>query len=263
MAWGQREFCTCHDVARCRLCSLASRTAHINPPLTMLRKFTWTVALVALATGCAKKDASLPASASAAPDANAAPSTPSASTTTATTAPADSTDAQRELARKQAKLDYGTMEDGFMNDATAQWAASVTASSSFGQSRGEVAASNAPTNAAGPVDDKSWTNDKQDVGFDWLEATVAKPVSATAVRVVTNTNGVESINKIELQDVGGAWHSVWSGLSDQKQDSRGSRTWFVKTFERTTYQVKAVKITFANNVSSGYKEVNALQVVGQ
>jgi hypothetical protein len=225
----------------------------------MRRHLRCTVALIVLSTACSKKDAA-PAAASP----SAAPAvTPSATTTPTAAAPADSTDAQREQARKQAKLDYASMEDGYMNDATAQWAAAVTASSSFGQSRGEVSQSNVPANVVGPIDDKSWTNDKQDVGFDWLEATMAKPVSATAVRVVTNSNGVESINKIELQDVGGAWHTVWTGLSDQKQDSRGSRTWFVKTFERTAFQAKAVKITFANNVSSGYKEVNAIQLVGQ
>ena len=44
---------------------------------------------------------------------------------------------------------------------------------------------------------------------------------------------------------------------------RGGRTWLVKTFPKTATKVKAVKLTFANNVSSGYKEVDAVQLVGQ
>ncbi|MCC7055319.1 MAG: hypothetical protein IT355_18750 [Gemmatimonadaceae bacterium] len=219
-----------------------------------------TAVTIALLTACGKKAQD---AAPAAAAADAAP--PAASAASAAPAsPADSTDEQRETAKKQALLDYAAMEDRYMNDAGAQWAAAATASSTFGDDDGkEPASSNLPANAAGPVDEKSWTNNHQDLGMDWLEATFARPVNATAVRVVfENGEGVEAVSKVELQAIDGAWHAVWSGVSEDKADRRGQRTWFVRTFEKTPYQVKAVKLTIANNVQRGYKVVDAVQLVG-
>ena len=179
-------------------------------------------------------------------------------------APADSTDAQRETVKKQALLDYGAMEDRYMNDATAQWAATASASSTFGDDGGKVPSSGSlPKNVVGAVDGSTWTNNHQDIGFDWLETTVAKPVNATEVRAaLANGAGVEAVNKVELQDTDGKWYTIWSGISDVKHDARGSRTWFVRTFAKTAYKVKAVKVTIANNVERGYKAVDAVQLVG-
>ena len=185
----------------------------------------------------------------------AAPAAPAA----ASVDPDKLSNEQRELARKQAKLDYGTMEDKHINDARAQWAATATASTSFGNGESE---SNKPVNATGGLDGKSWTNNQQDIGFDWIELAYAKPVNATEVRAVVDRAAAESLTKIELQDTDGKWNQVWSGISDVKQDERGPRTWFVRTFDKTAYKVKAVKYTFANNVHSGYKEVEAAQLVG-
>jgi hypothetical protein len=209
-------------------------------------------------SACKKKAVDAPSATPAA----AAPAAPSAPVAAGT--PVDSSDAQRDMAKKQALMDYAAMEDRYMNDATAQWAASAKASSTFGDDDGKVpAASSLAANVAGAVDGKTWTNNKQDIGFDWLEATFAKPVNATEVRVVfSNGEGVEAVNKVELQDAAGAWNTVWSGISDQKAEARGNRTWFVRSFPKTAYQAKAVKITIANNVQRGYKVVDAVQLVG-
>jgi hypothetical protein len=177
---------------------------------------------------------------------------------------AEPTAEQAERAEKQALMDYATMEDQYINDTHAQWAATAKASSEFGDDRGDPADSNKATNVAGAVDGKTWTNNKQDVGMDWLEAAFAKPVSATEVRVVFQSGeGVEAVSKVELQDTQGNWNTAWSGLSDVKADRRGNRTWFVKKFDKTAYQAKAVKITIANNVQRGYKVVDAVQLVGE
>jgi len=179
-------------------------------------------------------------------------------------APADDGYEQRQRQKKQAQLDYATMEDQYINDPRGQWATEAKASSTFGDDHGkQPGASNLPANAVGPVDGRSWTNNHQDIGFDWLETTFAKPVSATEVRIVfPNGEGVEAVNKLELQDTDGKWTTVWSGLSDMKRDGRGSRTWFVRSFDKTTYKVKAVKFTIANNVQNSYKVVDAVQLVG-
>jgi hypothetical protein len=168
-----------------------------------------------------------------------------------------------ERAEKLALLDYATMEDNYINDAHAQWASTATASSTFGDDNGEPAQSNLASNVTGTVDSKTWTNNKQDVGMDWLETHVARAVAATEVRVVfQGGRGVEAVSKLELQDPQGNWNTVWSGLSDVKADNRGSRTWFVRKFEKTAYAVNAVKITIANNVQRGYKVVDAVQLIG-
>ena len=89
-------------------------------------------------------------------------------------------------------------------------------------------------------------------------------MNATEVRVVTVSNeAVESINKIELIDTEGSAHAIWSGLSETKQDERGARTWITRKFDATPYQVKSVKLTFANNVANGYKQVDAVQLIGE
>ena len=66
-----------------------------------------------------------------------------------------------------------------------------------------------------------------------------------------------------MQDATGHWNTLWSGLNDVPLEKRGPRNWFVKTFPKTTYPVQAVKVTFANNVERGYKEVDALQLIGE
>jgi hypothetical protein len=190
---------------------------------------------------CAKPDATRPAS----------PSTPAVDTPEA-----------REIARKQAALEYATQEDEFLNDAKGQWAVEATATSSFGETRGAVADSNQPRNMVGKPDTKTWTNDRQDLGFDSFETVYEKPVHATAVRVVI-TDGVEALSKVELRGATGAWSTAWSGLSDVKRNPHGPRTWFVRTFEKTAQPVQAVRVTIANNVDKGYKHVDAVQLVGE
>lgn len=167
---------------------------------------------------------------------------------------------QAERAKKMAALDYATMEDRSINDPRAQWASSAKASSTFGAEKAIDGQSGAH-NAVGAVDGKYWRNNQQDIGFDWIEATFDKPVNATEVRVVFE-DGAAAMTRLELQDTDGKWNTVWSGLSEVKSDKRGARTWFVRSFDKTAYKVKAVKATLANNVERGYKTVDALQLVG-
>lgn len=171
-------------------------------------------------------------------------------------------DEQRAMASKQTKLDYAHMEDNYINDAKGQWAATAKASSTFGDPKpSEV---NLAQNVVGPADSKEWTNNNQNMGFDWLEVGFAKPVFATEMRAVISAGDeVGAMNKLELQDTDGKWHTVWEGISDVKADDRGPRTWFVRTFPKTAYKVQAAKYTIANNVEPGYKNIDAVQLVGE
>ena len=179
--------------------------------------------------------------------------------------PASEPSAQdEERAKKQALMDYATMEDTYISDPLAQWATTAKASSTFGDDRGEPAESNLPAKVIGVTDGKVWINNRQDIGMDWLEVGFAKPVAATEVRVVFREgDGIEAVSKLELQDAQGKWNTIWSGISDVKADKRGSRTWFVRTFEKTAYPTSAVKVTIANNLERGYKRIDAVQLVGE
>lgn len=215
--------------------------------------------LAALLAACHKKEQpaaeAAPATATP-PAAAAAPAAPAAS--------ADPTPEQVEADKKKSLLEYGVMEDKFINDTRAQWASAAKASSIFGNSNNRKPGDpNMPDLATGPADGREWTNNDTDKGFDWLELSFDKPVSATEVRVVVPSGqGVEAINKVELQDTDAKWHTVWEGINDVKRDQRGNRTWFVRTFDKTSYKANGVKITFANNLKHDYKVVDAVQLVG-
>lgn len=215
-----------------------------------------------LVLGCNKKSTDASATASAVAS---APSTASVAAPAASPAPVEETPEQREMAKKKALMDYAQMEDQYINDSKAQWANDAKASSTFGEKNSSgPASSNLAINAKGAVDGKDWTNNNQDIGFDWLELSYEKPVSASEVRVVFQAGeGVEAISKIELQSTDGKWNTVWEGISDQKRDRRGNRTWFVRSFEKTNYKAKAVKVTLANNLERGYKVIDAVQLVGE
>ncbi|MHA4867663.1 hypothetical protein ACXZ1M_08170 [Duganella sp. PWIR1] len=215
------------------------------------------IMLAASLTACQKK----------ADDTAAAPApqpVPAAAPAPVETPPAELTSEQRKLAEKKAALDYGVMEDKYLNDPRAQWATEAKASSVFGDTNGATPSeSNLPDKATGPSDDRQWTNSNIDKGFDWLQLGYATPVNATELRfVISGGQGVEAINKVELQDTDDKWHTVWEGLSDAKRDTRGTRTWFVRSFEKTSYKAKGAKITFANNLQHDYKVIDAVQLVG-
>lgn len=213
--------------------------------------------LLALAA-CNKK----PPEEAAAPPASAEPAAAPSQA-----ANAEPTEEQRAAAEKQAKLDFATMEDKFLNDPQGQWAASAKASSSYGE-KGEqmpkTAEESRAWKATGKVDGNEWSQLEQDVGMDWLELGYAKPVNATALRAVfTSDEAVNAITKVELIDEAGSATVVWSGVSDVKPEENGPRTWFVREFPKTEKKVKGVKLTFANPVAIGYKNVDAVQLVGE
>lgn len=194
----------------------------------------------------------------------AAPETAPAATPAPAAEPAPQTDEQREMAKKQALLAFGVMEDKYLNDARGQWASEARASSTYGDSNGQTpSSSNVVQNAVGAPDEKRWSNGNIDKGFDWIEVGFATPVNATEVRVVLpQGQGIGAINKLELQDVDGKWVTVWEGLHNEKPDQRGDRSWFVRTFEKTAYKAKGARITYANNLHHDYKVVDAVQLVG-
>ncbi len=224
-----------------------------------------------LLAACAKKAPVPAAEAAPAPAAAAAPA-PAAAAPAPAPAPAaaangplqtpqvsmeNMNDEQKEMAKRQAKLDYSNMEDGYINDANGQWAKTATATSEYGGSTYE------PANATGKVDGKSFSTKGSDVGFDSLEVTFEKPVNATQLRVaISDGYGLEGITKLELQDTDGKWNTVWSGVNMVKADKRGARTWLVQPIEKTTYKAKAARITKSNAITTDRLYIDAVQLIG-
>lgn len=243
--------------------------------------FVLTAAAILSLSACKKQDDAAPAAdngaASVAPAGDtggaAAPAGTDASGTAAPAASGEAqpakelTEAEQERATAQGKLDFAKMEAGYIADPKGQWATSAKASSAYGDAgKPETSqdAQNTPWQATGAVNENSWSSAGTDVGFDWLELGYDKPVNATEVRVAFSTpSGPKSATKVELLDTDGNAHTVWEGLSDVSADERGPRTWFVRKFEATPYLVKGVKVTLANAVDSGYKEIDAVQLVSK
>jgi len=240
----------------------------------MYKTAAW-VAMAALAlsagAACKKKDKTEAAGAAgspAAPATETAPEVAAPAPDPAKAAEEAKEEAEREAAGKQQKkelLEYSTMEDRYLNDPKGQWASAAKASSSFSSAGKEPAdsqASNTPWQATAAPNGNAWTNDNQNMGIDWLELTYATPVAATEVRAVLLAS-VGALSKVELIDEAGTPHEVWNGTDEVKPDSRGPRTWFVHTFDKSPYKVAKAKLSFANAVSSGYKEVDAVQLIGE
>jgi len=221
----------------------------------MMNKYALVLPVFILAA-CAKK-APEPAPAPAPAPATAAAPAPAAAPATAQTDAANMSDEQKEVAKRQAKLDYSNMEDGYINDANGQWATAAKATSEYGGSTYE------PANATGKVDGKSYATKGSDVGFDSLEVSFDKPVNATELRVaITEGYGLEGITKLELQDTDGKWNTIWSGINTVKPDKRGARTWYVQPIEKTAYKAKAARITKSNNITTDRLYIDAVQLVG-
>jgi hypothetical protein len=219
-----------------------------------------TLILTTMLAACQKRETTEAAPVAATPAPEAAPAVAPAPAVP----PGEQTPEQREMAKKQALLDFGVMEDKYLNDARGQWASEAKASSTYGDSNGQTPSStNVAQNAVGAPDDRRWSNANTEKGLDWLEVGFATPVNATELRVVLpNGQGIGAINKVELQDVDGKWVTVWEGLHNEKPDQRGDRSWFIRTFEKTSYKVKGARITYVNNLHHDYKVVDAVQLIG-
>jgi hypothetical protein len=234
----------------------------------MIRTSLIALSVVVALSACSKKpaEAEAPVTTPQAGQADATQPAPAPAATEAMPeAPAGDTAEARERAEKQAALDYATMEDGYINDPKGQWAVSATASSSAASdAEPDSHSSLTPWQATSAPNGDSWSNGSQDVGFDWVQLKYASAVTPAEVRAVLGSGeAAEAITKIELIDTDGKSHVVWSGLSDAKRDERGPRTWFVRKVDAADFSVDTVKLTFANNVASGYKYVDAVQLVSR
>jgi hypothetical protein len=166
---------------------------------------------------------------------------------------------------KRKKIDFALSEQAMADDPKGQWAATATASSTYGGAKGKAGFSAWQATGAANVtarrdDPNAWTPAEADAGIEWLEVTFAKPVHATEIRVRQNFNP-GAIIKLELIDDKGGRQTVFQGVDERKYDEW--TWWFTQTFPKTPGLVTGAKITLATNAVTGWNQIDAVQLIGE
>jgi hypothetical protein len=153
-----------------------------------------------------------------------------------------------------------------LNDATirgdtaGQWAVSAVAGSQYGKTQYSAAqATGAPNISIVGNSPDAWCPANKDRGTDWLEVTFGRPVHASEVRVRQNDT-VGAITKIEAIEPDGTVHVWWEG-TDTPPATR-EIVWFAVRVPKTGYLVAKAKISLNLAAMPGWKEIDAVQLVG-
>jgi len=140
-----------------------------------------------------------------------------------------------------------------------QWAISATASSWYGTgtnwSPSQV--TGAPDVEVCGDDTHAWAS-MDSSAVEWLELTYANPVNPTQINIVQSYNP-SYVVKVELYDVNGNYHEVYSG-NGVKQDACP----FTLSIpvENVGYQAVGVKITIDQSTVQDWNEIDAVELVG-
>lgn len=177
----------------------------------------------------------------------------------------DSLNALKEKADREKKVKEALEEDKILKDTLGQWASDAEASSTYGNHQGKDNWSPAQLVGAPDVekyndDGRAWTSLEAEKGLEWILLTYEKPVNATEVRV-RQTYNPGAIIKVELIDEKGKSYTVWEGIDKTIYEPEKIQ-YFIAKFEKADYKTKKVKITFAMNSIPGWKEIDAVQLVG-
>jgi hypothetical protein len=148
-------------------------------------------------------------------------------------------------------------------DPAGQWAASAAAGTQYGRGTpySPSQATGAPNVPMAGNSPNAWCPAVPDRGMDWFEATFANPVRATEVRVRQN-DGVGAIVKVEAIEPDGTSHVWWEGVDPYQRGRVREVVWFAVRVPTTPYLVARVKLTLNLAAGPGYKEIDAVQLVG-
>ncbi len=177
----------------------------------------------------------------------------------------DSLKAASEQADKEKKVKAALEEQKILNDSLGQWVVDAEASSSYQDHTGTESWSALQMTGKPDVEvygdnGKAWTSKESQMGLEWVKLTYAKPVNATEIKIRQSYNP-GSIIQIELIDGKGKNHTVWEGIDKTKYEQNTIQYFNVK-FDKTDYKTKIVKITLATNSFPGWKEIDAVQLIG-
>jgi hypothetical protein len=107
----------------------------------------------------------------------------------------------------------------------------------------------------------AWCPATKNSGTDWLEVTFAKSVHATEVRVRQN-NVAGAIARIEAIEPDGTAHVWWEGVDPNVAPATRDIVWFAVRVPKTDYLVAKVKIALNLAAGPGWKQIDAVQLVG-
>lgn len=152
-------------------------------------------------------------------------------------------------------------EREILEDPRGQWATRATASSEYGRERYNAAQATGPPNVPGYSDHPSaWCPSGAAGGPEWLEVGFGRAVRATEVRVrQTLTPG--SLVKVELVDPDGGSRVLWEG-TDPHLYPGNEVAWFVLRFPPPPAPVDRVRLSFDIGRRPGWKQIDAVQLVG-
>lgn len=143
-----------------------------------------------------------------------------------------------------------------------QWAASAAAGSQYGTSNysaSKMAGAPDVLNAGDSVN--AWCHHSSAKGLEWIELTYATPLQASEVRVRQNSTP-GTIVKVEVLEPDGTAHLWWEGTDPYVASATRDIVWFAVRVPKTGYLVAKVKITLNLAAVSGWKEIDAVQLVG-
>lgn len=178
----------------------------------------------------------------------------------------DSLSAIKNQADREKKVKEALEEEKILKDSLGQWAVDAEASSTYGNREGKEPWTSAQMVGAPDVekygdDGRAWTSLEPEKGVEWVELGYEKAVNASEIRI-RQTFNPGAIIKIELIDSKGKSHTVWEGIDKTKYE-QGTIKYFIAKFEMTDYKTKKIKITLANNSIPGWKEIDAVQLIGK
>ena len=153
-------------------------------------------------------------------------------------------------------------ETEILADARGQWASAARASTEYGPADYSAQqATGAPDVGRYGDDACAWAPSASERQVEWLELTFAKPVRASEVRVRQSyTPG--TIVKVEAFAPDGSGRVLWSGR-DANVYPQGRIAWFLLRVPTTAQPVARVRITLDTPAAKGWKEIDAVQLVGE
>jgi hypothetical protein len=148
--------------------------------------------------------------------------------------------------------------------ALGQWASTVSYSSqrvnNNGDSSGLKALGTPDTFSYGDAA-TAWTPQYANIGEQTITVGFAVPDEAKGV-VIRETSGNGFVTKIELQDVGNTWHTVWTTLTGTDTSTKDGPVDFTQMFEEPTeYVVKAVRVTVDTDLYDGYEAIDSIRLL--
>lgn len=139
-----------------------------------------------------------------------------------------------------------------------QWAVSAKASSEYSATEWSANRATGRATIVGCVDDvEAWATRDED-GVDWLELTYPIPVRPTEIRIY-EVFGVGSIEKVEVRDVMGTYHTVYTARPAPASCPRILTIPVAGIFAL----VDVVRISLDQRPINNWNEIDAVRLIGR